>query len=78
MFLGARASAPANQSFPTVAELRAQVPPAGCKTNVLLNKFKGRINGDDRQKAFMLLLKQQTKFDPVTKLVILKPENAKP
>ncbi|KAL6718229.1 transcription factor IIF subunit tfg1 [Lecanora helva] len=60
--------------FPTPAELRAQVPPTGIKTNSLLSCFKGRLVGEERRDRFMDMMKRHTRFDPATKLLMLKKE----
>lgn len=58
--------------FPTPAELRAMVPAGGIKTHQLLGCFKGRITSTERQGEFLNMVKAHTKFDPGSKLLVLR------
>ena len=60
--------------FPTGADIRAVVPATGLRMSELLAHFKGQINGDERKARFIKLMKENTRFEKVRK-VLLPLEN---
>ena len=61
--------------FPTGADIRAVVPATGLRMSELLAHFKGQINGDERKGRFIKLMKENTRFEKVRK-VLLPLENS--
>ena len=62
--------------LPTAAEIRAVVPATGITVSQLLAHFKGRnINEDfDRKQKFMKLMKENTQFERVRRVLLPMPE----
>ncbi|MCJ1466312.1 hypothetical protein MMC07_004931 [Pseudocyphellaria aurata] len=58
---------PATAPFPTAAELRACIPPAGIKVGELLGHFPGQVVGEERKSRFTRLMRENTRYDKPTK-----------
>ena len=56
--------------FPTGADIRAVVPIAGLRVSELLAHFKGQINSDARKAKFIKLMKENTRFERIRKLLL--------
>ncbi len=61
-------------SFPTAAELKAHIPGGGISVGDLLKIYKSQVVGDEKRARFTKLMKENARYDKVTKL--LKPLDA--